>query len=134
MAMLGIRLNDVASVKSFITETEERLNGNNFMRNPFTGYIKSFESGTFGRVAVLKMSPLWPNFGPWLALFFLLPVIYFQNLDLMIFPLIFLLLSFFWTSHFFFLIFKAGLRKKGYNGQIKRMKKDDVIDELIRRS
>lgn len=136
MVIFGVKTHDVASVKKFVRETKKRLETPDLARNPFSGYIKSFEFDKTERITILKIVPLWPNFSPYVAILSLFPIIFFggyNNPGLLLIPLIFLGLAFFWTEDFFYLILRIGLKKAGYKGKVKKLKRSVLIDELSRR-
>lgn len=135
MATFGVRTENKLSVYRFIKGVNDRLNRFDFKRNPFTGYTKIFKEDN-DLIVVINMRPIWPNFAPWIAFFSLIPILLFSgpnNPGWLIIPLIFIALSFFWTSGFFYITFKAGLNKAGYKGSIKRLKQTDIINALARR-
>ena len=135
MVIFGVETDNVQEANDFIVATDERINNVDIARNPFNGYAKIISKDSFNTLSVVKMVPLWPNFGPWIALFSLMPILIFGWLSplTLSFPLIFLLMSFFWSETFFVNVFMAGIKKAGYKGKVKKIKKDDLIDVLIER-
>lgn len=135
MALFGVRTQNNLKVVRFVKEVLERLNSFDIKRNPFRGYIKSFKDEK-DLVIVINMSPLWPNLTPLIALISLIPILFFngiQGSNWFLIPLFFISLGFFWTPDFFYMVFKAGIKKAGYKGFIKRIKKNDLIDVLAMR-
>ena len=135
MAVFGIKTKLNPDVLKFLKDIKKRFKDADLVKNPFTSYIKHFKKQN-DLIIVLKMVPLWPNFPPFVAGLSLATLILFGGLSnpfLLLIPLFFLSLTFFWTENFFFLIFKAGVRKAGYKGIIKRIKKNVLIEELTRR-
>lgn len=132
MAVFGVITENKPKVWKFIKDVDTRLNGFDIKKNPFSGYAKSFKDDN-DLIVVLNMRPIWPNFAPWIAGFSFLISLFFGNLKLLVIPLIFIALSFFWTPEFFYLTFKAGLKKAGFKGRVKRLKQNEIIDALARR-
>ena len=138
MALFGVRTDDTVISNNFIDDVSERLEGVNLAKNPFNGYAKRFLDDATDLVTVFNMKPLWPNFGPWVALISCVPIMLFTDWPwavskLFIIPLFFVGLSFFWSETFFYFSFIAGLKKAGYRGPIKKLKKNDLVDLLARR-
>jgi len=76
------------------------------------------------------MSPIYFNF-TWLgAGFCLLSYIMFVRLWLIIPMVIFLLLGLIWSSRFYYIMLKLGLKKKGYKGFIKYLRPSEIIEEV----
>lgn len=136
MAVFGVETDNNDLGNNFIIESNERLKNTDIKKNPFVGYIKIVNKDSFKTTSVIRMVPLWPNFGPWIALFSLIPIFIFGWYDSALalsVPLIFSCISFFWSEQFFYIVFKAGLKKAGYIGDFKKLKKSDLIDELTMR-
>lgn len=136
MAVFGVKTQDVASARRFIDETKQRFKGDNIINNPFTAWLKTFEYENTELITVVSMRPLWPNFAPWVALLCLFPILMFgwvTSWTAWAVPLFFLVLGFFWTEDFFYLMFVLGLRKAGYKGPVKKVKRTALIEELARR-
>ena len=136
MVIFGVETDNVQEANDFIIATNDRMNKVDIGKNPFNGYAKIINKDCFRTLSVIKMVPLWPNFGPWIALFSLMPIFifgWFSSPLTLLFPLIFLSIGFFWTEEFFYIILKVGIDKAGYKGKVKRIKKNVLIDELTTR-
>lgn len=131
MACFGVRLSKInKEAKKFIKETNKRLNEEHILNNPFRN------SGILllDNVLCCVFNPIYLNF-PKIALFFLFPIIfYFKGFVLSFWylpPLIMLVATLFWSKYFYFLFLILGLKKEGYDGKIKLIKKDDLIEEFF---
>jgi len=136
MAVFGVEIENNSITRKYLRETKKRFETPDLARNPFNAYLKVVNKlkGDKDLITVFSMRPLWPNFPPFVALLSSLSLLLFgASIGWFIIPILFLLLGFFWTETFFYLMFRAGLKKAGFKGPVNRLKKDELIDELARR-
>lgn len=126
MAILGIVVENSKESYNFFSETRERLQDTNLVRNPFKGEIKKR-----GDMFVVSICPIYINFTPvvWgLAVVGALVFgIHWWHIALAGIGC----LGIFWTKYFFYIFLKMGLRKNGYKGKIKLLGKKEIIERGI---
>jgi len=136
MAVFGIITEPNNKEKIFIEATKKRSEDSNYLRNPFFTNISSFviknDSGKgFLNLHVFRMKPIYFNFS--LLCWPFLPIIYvITGFSYWLIPVLFICsFGIFWSSHFFYLMAKKGLRKNGYTGSIKRVNKTEIISKVV---
>lgn len=128
MSILVIEGDKNITLRSFLWDSHLRLQSNPFVN----GSIKKLE-GEDKDSYVLSIDPLIPRFyliGP----FMVAAVLFFTGLRLSwwLAPGIALTLSgFFWSTPFMYLGLRLGLRKQGYNGTVRRIRKDEGFKRVI---
>ncbi len=114
MAVFGLRTQENETVNRFVNLTRERINSDNLIFSPFVGTINKIDN-----LLIVYIEPIYYNF-TWLPLVAALFIFIYKGLTYWLLP--FLLIgccTFFWSWPFYYLLFKAGLRKEGYKGKIK---------------
>ena len=134
MVLLGFRTGKSEIVKDYMIETSKRFENKNLSKNPFCDFKLNIVENKDSRVYVLRFNHIWPDislfwgvliigglfallvfkavFGFWIALASALVVGFVQ----------------FWRSKFFFfIILKAGLKKKKFVGKIKLLTDKEVL-------
>jgi len=110
---------------TYAWETHQRLQGSNWIKNPFTGGIK-FEDG----IVICEIKPVFPNFSIfgivasvlgtlWWSAWFSIGVAFFLLISV---P--------WWAGQFYFLMFKLGLKKKGEKTKLKYLGPTKIIEEV----
>jgi hypothetical protein len=137
MVIFGVKVYESPFVNRFVKDTNKRLSSKNMVSNPFRGGIKVIkqEKEVLNDLfLIVKMEPLWPNISPFVGFFLALGGIMFGAPNgFFIVPITFFAIGFFWTSTFFLLGLKAGLRKLGYKGPIKMVQNKDLLEKLVER-
>lgn len=130
MSIFGVvtEQNDLAD--KFMQETKERMKNSNVVTNPFNSNINDFvySEGSLKHLYIVKMTPLYFNF-TWF--FYPIGVMIYIFRGWIWFEYIILfgcLLGIFWRKEFFYIMMKAGLRKKGYKGEISLVSSDTIIE------
>ena len=130
MASFGITLNTNYTVSKFVKATNKRLEGTSFLKNPFReSKIKQLKD-----MLAITITPVYLNF-PLVAAFFMLPlVLVFKGWvwSAWYIPgLVFLVLTFFWSRFFYYIMICLGLRKASYKGKIIYISQTETIKRLI---
>ena len=136
MAIFGVLMDDKETANNFIEATKERLRKGNLATNPFTACIKTItqierekDIAVQKKLHIIDIEPIYFNY-PLLGAFtslVLLVVSYWALIPLAVF----LFFSLFWSGHFYYLIFKLGLKKAGYKGKIVRVSLKEVVRRLV---
>lgn len=136
MVVFGVRLfqdDNIIPAAKFMIQTNERLQSNNIVLNPFRGGIKDYEpKEKDGKVIVdyaVFMKPVYPCF----PLFFLLLAIGIYVITSTNWVFWFFLalssLGILWTRYFFYVMLRLGLRKANYYGKVKLLSAAQVMEE-----
>lgn len=133
MATLGIETETNIGVNVFMQQSNERLQNDNIVKNPFNGRIKKIYSNKGKDSYVIIMNPIYPR-------------IYLIGLFLMVVPLFFtgfyvswwllpgaiiFSLGIFWSKIFVLLGLFIGLRKHGYKGKVKYLSNNEIIRRMV---
>ena len=132
MASFGVELMLCSEVSEFIAKTNDRLKAENILTNPFKdGSQLKFR---LPNLLAVYIEPIYLNF-PLLGILFYLPIAFYfigWNLSWGYVPsLVFLIVSFFWSKYFYYLMLRTGLRKGGYKGSVKLLSDKETIRRLI---
>lgn len=134
MALFGLITEEDNKAKEFATETKERLENNNLIKNPFKSSIRQFiisENDKLKILFVVYIEPVYFNFSVF-GYLLAFGVFVIWGLTPWLIPGIALgLLGFFWGADFYYLMFRVGLRKKGYKGHIKRIRYKGIIEKVL---
>jgi len=125
MATFGVKLGLDNKVFNYIEETNKRIKADNFIKSPFNGKISYY----FTNLCIINMEPLYPNLSI-IGWFMVFASMYFTNSYLTAWSIpgiIVIGFGFFWSKYFFFLMFRLGLRKAGYNQPIRLLKDKEII-------
>ncbi len=130
MVVYAIRTGRSRAVDRWLCQTVERSKDNSIVRNPFRMRFRKFEKGR-SLILVFDVKPLYPNvtvFG-WavaLMIFFLFGPVFW------VWPGVGIgMLGFFWSSQFFYLMTRAGLKRAGYKGSFERLKLSGLVSEVV---
>jgi len=126
MAIFAVLLDDTDTALNFLEQVREKFKSGNYLKNPFKASLKIINQivrekdiAITKKMAVIEIEPIYFNY-PLIGAFtstVLLMVSYWALIPLAVF----LFLSSFWTSLFYYPLFKLGLRKAGYKGKIERV-------------
>ena len=132
MAAFGIKTKRNVIVDKFMEETKERLEGNNFVKNPFFGKTKLIGSDEEFDYWAVVMRPVYPPFY-WYGLLGALGLITILQgwTNWAILPLLLFASGIFYNGAFFSFMLRIGLRKAGYTGVLKILGKEEVINRII---
>lgn len=129
MATFGVKLDDFQTARSFIKESNDRFKGQHFIKQPFTGFARTYGKGK-DFFALVSMRPQYANPIGW-AIVLGLVVWMFSLKWVMVVPGLLAVGALFHTRVYLFLVCKVGLRKAGYAGQVKMLENDDLITRLV---
>lgn len=131
MVAFGIEIESITpGILDFISKTNERLKGVNVVTNPFVNSKIVFVKNNL----ICNIEPVYINFPKYAFIFTLAGVIMFKGLTLSLWympPLVFLLLSLFWSKYLYLLVIKLGLKNAGYKGKVKLLRDSETIKRLI---
>ena len=112
----------------YINKTNKNLKANDVLKNPFTGVIINAKE-----FLAVYINPIYFNFPKYVCVLLLgtglVFKIYFTWFWIIFF--IFLLLNSFWSSYFYYIMLKIGLRKAGYKEVIKYISPKNTLERLI---
>jgi hypothetical protein len=130
MAMFGILLDKDVAVTKWIADTKKRTTYDNVFKNPFKTKIRFWNKK--GEVLLLMdITPIYFNYSIY-GWFMSAGTLLLFGFGWWMWPGIVLgCLGLFWTSEFYFVMTKLGLRRTGYKGKIKRMKLSRLIREVV---
>lgn len=133
MAFAVVTEKDIKVIK-YIKDTQKRLKSDDLVKNPFKATVKVIKNDDNNITTLFNMVPIWPNFPPIVALIMTVGLLMVSASPwLFIIPLVFLALGFFWTDTFYYAIFKTGLKKAGYEGHVKKIKTNEIIEIMSTR-
>lgn len=130
MVLFAMRTGNSRDVERWLSQTIARSKEENMLRNPFNMRFKKVRTKK-GLLLVFEVKPLWPNvtFFGWLIAFTLFVLL---GPSFWVWPGIVLgCLGYFWTSEFFYLMSKLGIKKAGYSGEFKRVRLSKVVEEVM---
>lgn len=128
MAVFSIQLDNNEMI-DYLRDCNYRLQNNNLLENPFRAKICDIKDNTY----IIRMLPVYP---PAYILGFvsLIPMLLFFGFKwFLIFPLIITLSGVFWSKWFFYFMLRIGLRKKGYNGKIRLLGNNEMMERVLER-
>jgi len=112
----------------YVSITNEKLQNNNVLINPFRGNIKVKEN-----MLIVDMTPLYPN-PVILGIFAVIPIIIFNGFQFsfwLVIPGLFLLGTIPHTSWFMFNALKRGAKRYGYTGKMKMISSKEVLRRIL---
>lgn len=132
MVVFGVLTERNDAVASYVSTTNAKLKEANMLLNPFEGDVRLVKQEKGDDLHIVNISPLYFNFTifGWL---FVLMIFFFNKWHwswLMIPGIALGCLSIFWMKMFYIFIYKKGLRKTGYKGNIKIISNEEVINLL----
>ena len=129
MALFGIETEKSEKVLKWFSESRERGESDNLIKNPFELRSKFFLDEKI--TLVMDITPVWPNltvFG-WIMS---LTVFMFWGIRWFIIPgLILGSLGIFWSWPFYYFMATRGIRKAGYKGPIKFLTNKQIINRVV---
>lgn len=129
MVLFGVETANTERATEFFSEVNERLHGEDLVKNPFDGWTKYYRD-----FHIISINPLYP------------PIYWFGFIPLL-FAFVFggwvrwLLLggagflfftSFFYSRYLFYFLMVRGIRKAGYRGSIRLMKDQETINRVVK--
>jgi len=130
MATFVIQTKNNPIVKEFIEETNHRLLGKSFVTNPYQGRITEVFNSKDSLTYLISMSPIYPK--PLSVPIFIVLIGTVFSLHWATFlGVFFLLFNFLWSAQFLFIMVKAGLKKKGYQGKLTKIKNNELLKEVV---
>lgn len=134
MAIIGIRLDDTSEARAFAEYVRVKLSDENLLYNPFRGYIRELRPDAPGLLdLVISITPVYPRL--YILGFIILAAAFIFTLGnpgfLVIPGIILSLPAVLYNGEFYRLVFRWGLKKKGYKGRVKRITKDDIVNHLF---
>lgn len=134
MALFGVLVENTEKVRVFIEEVKENFKNTNYIKNPFTADIKKFivtdRNNTVKNLYVFSIIPIYFNFSifGWL---FCIGILFWRGLSFLLIPGVLVgSLGAFYSSHFYYLMFRYALKKKGYKGSAKMVGPKEIVNEL----
>jgi len=128
-------------IAEYFEKAKEKLSNQYFVHKYTKQKIPNVLSGKIVRLEdypydtyIFAIDSIIPNFAWYPAFVWGVPALWLNGWQItpwLIPSLVFLLLSFFWSSVFFFMMQKRTIRKLGYKGLIKQIGKDECIKRLI---
>lgn len=126
MAVFGVKTPENEDLDKCVNSIRVRLMGENLVLNPFRGSIRRMNG-----VYVFNMTPVYPNF-TWAGWLSLLATFYFSGWTWWLLPSLVLVgLGFFWSSYFFYLMFRLALRKDKIRIDTKMLTGSRLIEEVL---
>jgi hypothetical protein len=132
MAAFGIITIPNEIVDKFMEDTNERLEGDNFVKNPFYGKIKLIDDSNTCAWWAIVMRPVYAPYY-WFGLLGATGILFIAQgwTNWAILPLLLFASGIFYNGWFFAFMLRIGLRKAGYTGVLKILGKEEVINRLI---
>jgi len=127
MVLFGLETNKEEKLTKFVRDTNERINDNNMVKNPFTGKVTTKNLPDNRMLHIVEISPIYMNFTifGWLLCFIFF---FLRGFTWWLAPGIVLgCLGIFWTAPFFRMMYKKGMRKAGYLNDVKSIKHKEII-------
>lgn len=129
MAVFGVKINLCSSALRFINLTNKRLLVDDMLKNPFKGRIICF-----GDLCYITITPIYTNLSIIGLVSMIISILVFGPIFnwLFIIGSLIALSGVFWTKQFFFIMFKYGLRKAGYAGEIKLLSTLKTLEGVVK--
>jgi hypothetical protein len=129
MVAFGVEVKgDNPKLLRYIKNTNKNLRDNDVLKNPFNGVILNAQE-----FLAVYINPIYFNFPKYVCI-----LLMGMGLVLRIYAIwfwviffVFLLLNSFWSSWFYYIILKIGLKKVGYNDIIKYISPKNTLERLI---
>lgn len=126
MAIFGIE-GTMEFPEDYLNSIRNKIKSGNLVKNPFKGQIFQRE-----KTLIVEITPIYLNFPLYGLILAGIITILLGRLSWVIAPFILIsLFGFLWSAHFYYLVFKWGLKKKGYIGVVNRLKKDELIRRAL---
>lgn len=125
--ILSIKTEGGDVVKRFAEDTDARLKGESFIKNPFNGGAKLIEN-----TVIVDITPIFPSV--WIVGAAVLGAeLFFIGLYwwVFIFPAFVAVYTFLRSRYFLFWGFRKGLRKAGYAGETRLLDNQDVLRVIL---
>lgn len=131
MALFVLRTDDKPEVRQWFSDTLTRSKSNSIIKNPFKWKLKIIKRGR-DLLLVCDVQPILFNFSifGWITA---LAVFLVWGAHWVVWIGVFVgMLTYFWTSDFYYQMTKLALRKKAkYAGKIKRIELSELIQEVV---
>lgn len=128
---LAIEVNKTETVKEVFNKFNANLETADFPKNP---YINSKIHDLNEETYLLELYPIYANFGIYIFILGLIPLIFNILIATIIISGLGLLMMGLQTEHFVYYIIKRSLRKKGYEETIRKIPKDEIIKILWKKA
>lgn len=131
MVLFGLETEKSEKVLEWFSQTQERGQSDNMVKNPFKMRTKFFILDE-KILLIIDMIPLWPNIIPligWSSFFAIL--ILWGPRWFMIPPILIGSTIIFWTMPFYYIMAVRGIRKAGYHGPIKFASHKRIIEGAV---
>ena len=141
MPTFAIKIKNCPMVQDYFKKADEKLHKDFFVSygqrvpNVLKGRVYRLESYP-DDIYIIEANYTIPNFMPYIAFFTAAPILFFAGFRLsawLIIPTAFLLMGFFWSNRFIFLVNKLSLRKLGFTDKVKLFRDKDTISSLVNR-
>ena len=141
MPTFAVEVQNSKIVQDFYKKVDEKMHQSYFVTaghkipNILTGKVlrlDSYPNDTY----VIDANYSIPCLTPYIAMILAIPIAVFWQTNftwLWIIPIVFLLLSFFWTKRFISIVQSHSLRKLGFKDKIKIIRNDETIKRLMNR-
>jgi hypothetical protein len=127
MASFGVEIQESPELLDFVIQTNKKLNSEHIVKNPFNGRLQVYQD-----MLVVNMDPIYLNITPYIALFLGVGIFFIFGVSwLLLIPLAFLFLGFFWSQYFLYIMLFLGLKKYGYKNRCKLLASQETIKRLI---
>lgn len=130
MAYFGVETEESEIINSFVINTNQRLQKQDVVKNPFSeGKVVKIRNGLF-----VYIKAVYLNISLYAFLFSFILISILTKLEWSVWygiPAFFLLMCFFWSKYFFYLMMRWGVRKNGYKGKFKIINNEECFKRLI---
>lgn len=126
MATFAIDLTENDESTKFFVDTQQRLETNNFVKNPFRGGVRKIT----GSMYLVYLEPVYFNFTPFIWVIVGALLFYKGWTWWLIIPMVLGSLGIFWSKYFFYYMLKLGLKKAGYKDKVKLVSLSDFIKKV----
>lgn len=129
MVVFGVWTEKRTLLDEFFQATDSRLKVNNFIKNPFKGFVDKIERED-GVLNIISMTPIYPN--PFLiGLCWSVGQAYIFGFNAwLILPLCLMIAGIFWTDYFLFFMLRIAIRKIGYKDRLTYVDASKVVEEI----
>ena len=126
MAIFGLKVtNDIIESKFFM-DLSMRMKDGNFIKNPFTGGVRSLNDSIY----LVSMTPIWINIAPLALLIGMVSFLLWGWTNWLIVFIAITLSGVLWTPYFYYFMFILGLKKQGYKHKILYVSTDELMEKI----
>jgi len=130
MTLVSVRMKNQLESKNFYQNLKEKMKVKDLIKNPFNGNVINIEDYLHYYI-VMDINPIYPNPLPLLVMSFLTTFYFFGFHWLQILLLPFALATLLRSKYFYYLLFRKGARKIGYDSDMKLISDNKIISLLI---